>query len=160
MESPGKALDGNEVGILEMQSAKGVEVGKEDTDEAKGALLKVSESSAPEQSNLNFSFRVGSPPPEIHVSSRRNSLTRSAFSQPKSRFGEQSVAIDSNILEDSSLEQDFPYGGFLDEVSPMRYLVYTLHVCSFNLFLFVIITYISILYFCALHIRSLFILED
>ena len=120
MESPEKALEGNEVSILEMQSAKGVEVGKEETVEAKGALLKGSESSAPEQSNLNFSLRVGSPPPEIHISSRRNSLTRSVLSKPKSRFGEQSVAIDSNILEDSILEQDFTYGGFFDEVSPMR----------------------------------------
>lgn len=119
MESPEKALEGNEVGILEMQSAKGVEFGKE-TVEAKGALLKGSESSASEQINLNFSFRVGSPPPEIHISSRRNSLTRSTLSKPKSRFGEQSLAMDSNILEDSILEQDSTYGGFFDEVSPMR----------------------------------------
>ncbi|KAK9943625.1 hypothetical protein M0R45_009228 [Rubus argutus] len=125
MESSEKALEGNEVGILEMQPAKGVEVGKEETVEAKGPLLKGSESSAPEQSNLNLpmsaeSLRVGSPPPEIHISSRRNSLTRSALSKPKSRFGEQSMAIDSNIVEESILEQDFPYGRFFDEVSPMR----------------------------------------
>ncbi|KAK9943613.1 hypothetical protein M0R45_009216 [Rubus argutus] len=82
MESSEKALEG----ILEMQPAKGVEVGKEETVEAKGPLLKGSESSAPEQSNLNLpmsaeSLRVGSPPPEIHISSRRNSLTRSSSLQ-------------------------------------------------------------------------------
>ncbi|KAL3655762.1 hypothetical protein CASFOL_000158 [Castilleja foliolosa] len=62
--------------------------------------------SSPEISN--FKASPNKPPriPKYDVLARRKTLSRSVYSKPKSRFGEQSMLIDRNTLENDALFED------------------------------------------------------
>ncbi|XP_008220553.1 PREDICTED: mechanosensitive ion channel protein 10-like [Prunus mume] len=129
-----------------------LEVRTEVSNGAKGSSSKGSESSAPKPSKVGSpakgstesstgvskSVPVSFPSPEISRSSpgkppkiptanetltKRKSFTR-LVSKPKSRFGEQSVPIDSNMFEESGLDQVganspySPYRGSFNRASP------------------------------------------
>ncbi|XP_011019370.1 PREDICTED: mechanosensitive ion channel protein 10 [Populus euphratica] len=124
-----------------------------DTKTPKGPASKDRETLTPRQSRPNSPFRESSngafaksvplscPSPEISWSSqtqrkppkiptpnenltRRRSLARSVYSKPKSRFGEQSYAIDSTVLEEnvSTLQEQIatasPHRNLLTRGSP------------------------------------------
>ncbi|CAL5434712.1 unnamed protein product [Camellia sinensis] len=60
------------------------------------------DSAQPSPEIARFSPSPNKPPkiPTTETLTRRKSLSRSVFSKPKSRFGEQSVPIDSNLLQE------------------------------------------------------------
>ncbi|PSR93615.1 Mechanosensitive ion channel protein [Actinidia chinensis var. chinensis] len=76
----------------------------EPTNDSHSVAPTAPRSSCPSPEIARFSPNPNKPPkiPTNETFTRRKSLTRSAFSKPKSRFGEQSVPIDSNLIEQVS----------------------------------------------------------
>ncbi|KAL7001813.1 hypothetical protein U1Q18_002961 [Sarracenia purpurea var. burkii] len=121
MDSNGKASTSGEICMTENKKASPVGAGAEvivvisgddsiarnSSDSAqsvaKSAMAAGTAAEAPEIAR--FSPSPNKPPriPTNDALNRRKSLGRSVLSKPKSRFGEQPVAIDSNVLEEFSL---------------------------------------------------------
>ncbi|KAM5563017.1 mechanosensitive ion channel protein 10-like [Rosa sericea] len=115
--------------MSEKQSLNGdeivVEVGSEESNEAKGTCSKSSESSAPKQISQvelqesdpgfppsDISWLNPNNPPKIpalnETLTRRKSLQRLAYSKPKSRFGELPYHADLDILLEDTSSLDEP----------------------------------------------------
>ncbi|GFZ15573.1 mechanosensitive channel of small conductance-like 10 [Actinidia rufa] len=111
----GKSSRSGEISMTESKKASPAHAGGgevvvvipgEPTNDSHSVAPTAPRSSCPSPEIARFSPNPSpNKPPKIPTNetfTRRKSLTRSAFSKPKSRFGEQSVPIDSNLIEQVS----------------------------------------------------------
>ncbi|XP_057505367.1 mechanosensitive ion channel protein 10-like [Actinidia eriantha] len=118
MDSNGKASKSGEISMTENKKASPVDAGAEvvvvissedsnvrnSVDSSQKTWTDSAPMSYPSPEIARFSPSPNRPPriPTTEALARRKSLTRSVLSKPKSRFGEQSVPIDSNLFEEIS----------------------------------------------------------